>query len=64
MNDINFAGMNLEKENQFSAPFKKEDVSGTDFPLFPSFFHIFPHPLEGDIRRPGQKKSVNFREIS
>jgi hypothetical protein len=46
MNDIIFVGMNLEKENQFSAPFKKEDGSGIDFPLFPFFFPYFPSSIE------------------
>jgi hypothetical protein len=42
MNDFNFAGMNLEKENQFSAPFNKWMKAEFVFHFFHFFSTLFP----------------------
>jgi len=47
MNDFIFAGLNLEKENQISTPFKKWTRAELVFHFFHFLFHIFPHVLKG-----------------
>jgi len=66
MNDLIFAGLKLEKENQISTPFKKWIRAELIFHFFHFFFHIFPHGLNGgkNIYQSGQKKSVHFQEVS
>jgi len=47
MNDLIFAGLKLEKENQISTPFKKWIRAELIFHFFHFFSHIFPHGLNG-----------------
>jgi hypothetical protein len=66
MNDLIFAGLSLEKENQISTSFRKWIKAEPVFHFFHFFFHIFPHRLNGgkNIYPSGEEKCVHFQEIS